>query len=82
MLILLTQADPFQQEQSKLTYLDLERSAKNALLLFGRITLPGSSILKSSLTATLVKNARQLLQCGMIVPDLRDVITTSVNMLK
>ncbi|HYE55722.1 MAG TPA: hypothetical protein VD996_12805 [Chitinophagaceae bacterium] len=78
-IILLTHADPFQQHQLHLRYIDVERSLKNAVLLFGRITLPGSSVLKSDLTYQLLQNARELLKQGLIVPDIRDTYRSFGN---
>jgi hypothetical protein len=78
-IILLTHADPFQQQQLNLCYIDLERSLKNTILLFGKTTLPGSSVLKSDLTYELVSNAKELLKKGLIVPDLRDEYKTFGN---
>lgn len=71
-LVLFTHGDQFQQSQLHLDYLSLERSLKNSILLFGKVTLPGSCILKSDLTYQLVTEAKELLKQGIIVPDLRD----------
>jgi hypothetical protein len=81
-IVLFTHADPFQQQQLNISYKDLERSLKNAILLFGKVTLPGSSILKSDLTYKLVSNAGDLLKQGLIVPDLREEYTTFGNYLE
>lgn len=71
-IILFTHADQFQQRQLNLSYIDIERSLKNTILLFGKVTLPGSSVLKSDATYKAVLNAKDLLKKGLIVPDLRD----------